>query len=1087
MDWQKFEKRFDALNAEQKDAVTTIDGPTLVIAGPGSGKTEILSLRVANILKERDVLPQSILCLTFTDSAQKNMRSRLFSLIGEVAYKIPIFTFHGFAVSIINKYPEYFYKGASFEPLDDVTKIKILENILAGQKKGSKLSSYHPKEGYIYLKAVESSISALKRAALLPDDLEKLLTENKKSYAKLNKQIGDLFSDRIQKETIEKAKKLIQKSKTPKSSLPYIEYQTIFSNSLSRVLSECEREQNTKALSKWKAAWLSKDEDGRSVLKNSLEIDKLSELVELYRRYQEELYQYGYFDFDDMLIDVILAIRKNKTLRFLLAETFEYVLIDEFQDTNDAQFSLVREIFKVSEEYLGKPNIMAVGDDDQAIYKFQGAEVSNMLNFLRLYSDTKLIVLKKNYRSTKEILSIARKVIIQGEERLENRIQQIEKNLIPMKSTDTPGITFKEFPTHIHELVYISKEIKKLKEEGIEYKDIAVIGRKHKDLVELIPYLHREKIPVNYERQIDVLSLQHIQEIVTMAIYAESLLGKTEREELLPTILSFEFWQIPRIEIWELSKKVESTRKHWIQVMKESGGTVARIADFLLEVAGQSKYKTCDEILDYLIGSHSESKGKADLPKSPFREYYFGETKLGENQDEYIHFLSSLRVFVETLRGYKSGKELSLSDLVEFVELHKKNNLAIYDRSKLIEKESSINLLTAHTAKGLEYKAVFIINCQEHVWFGRGMPRKISFPENLPIMPVGDDFDDKIRLFYVALTRAKEKIYFLSFATSELGKELPAIEFLREYTKEYHKDDNEVSLEIVHLSETKKTHFGHFNNSESAFLRALADDYVLNITHLNNFLDIEKKGPEYFFQVNFLRFPQAKTPDMAYGSAVHKAVQKLYIHLKQEGKIPSQKQFIKFFENDLFKQRLNNIEFQSYLTKGKETLKEYYEFNKKLFNKDDLVEFDFLHEHVHIGDALISGKIDRIERRDTYVDVVDLKTGKTLKSFEKYGSDFNKVLKYKRQLLFYKLLIEGSSTFKDLKVREGKLEFIEEKKSENRILAMNFNSEESERLKLLISVVYSKIKNLDFPNVSEYGTSEKEHVRFEDDLINGTI
>ena len=159
----KFKEKYAKLNNEQKEAVDCIDGPMLVVAGPGSGKTELLSLRVANILQKTDVFPNNILCLTFTEAAATNMRNRLSDIIGQAAYKVAIHTFHSFGNEIINQNPEYFYQGATYNPVDDLAQVEIIEEILKESKHNSKLRSYNPEQGFVYMKDIIERISDLKK------------------------------------------------------------------------------------------------------------------------------------------------------------------------------------------------------------------------------------------------------------------------------------------------------------------------------------------------------------------------------------------------------------------------------------------------------------------------------------------------------------------------------------------------------------------------------------------------------------------------------------------------------------------------------------------------------------------------------------------------------------------------------------------------------------------------------------------------------------------------------------------------------------------------------------------------------------
>ncbi|TFG76891.1 MAG: ATP-dependent helicase, partial [Thermodesulfobacteriales bacterium] len=428
-----FEERYSNLNPEQKDAVDSIYGPLLVVAGPGTGKTEILSLRVANILRKTDTAPKNILCLTFTTSAAYNMRERLTKLIGRDAYKVAINTFHSFGVDIISTYPEYFYKGMTFNPVDDVSQIEILEEILTELPYDNDLGNLHPEGGYVYLKDIKSVIGELKKAGITPDEFRNILAINKKSLESLNPSIHSIFSQRISNKLIGSIECFIENLKPVDLgyaiSLNLQSIPKILKSSLEEAMENVSMLGKNTPLSEWKRDKTTKDDSGNQELKDTKYLEKLFSLADVYEKYQMLMYERRYYDFDDMILNAISGIEENNSLKYELQDRYEYILVDEFQDTNDAQMKLINQI-TIYDESDRIPNIMAVGDDDQAIYKFQGAELSNILNFTDTYSETKIVTITSNYRSTQEILDIARYVILQGKERLENKYSHIDKEIV---------------------------------------------------------------------------------------------------------------------------------------------------------------------------------------------------------------------------------------------------------------------------------------------------------------------------------------------------------------------------------------------------------------------------------------------------------------------------------------------------------------------------------------------------------------------------------------------------------------------------------------------------------------------------------
>lgn len=1101
-----FKERYAQLNKKQKRAVDTIDGPLLVVAGPGSGKTEILSLRVGNILEQTQVLASNILCLTFTESATANMRKRLSGLIGSEAYRVAIHTFHNFCVEIIQRYPQYFYGGAFFSPADELSQVQIMEDIFEKLPHNHPFSSYHPEQGYVYLRDVLVVIGLLKKAGLDPVEFEKIIKHNQKSLLKIDEIISESLSDRLSKENLNKIGeavggllKLVEEDKKTFVSDFFSPISVVITESLKLAVDKAIEEGKMTSLSAWKAKWLRKGDAGQSLLKDSLNLEKMLALAQIYANYREIMHSKGYYDFDDMILDVITALKNNPALRYEIQEQYQYVLVDEFQDTNDAQMRLLRYITD-AEVNEGRPNIMAVGDDDQAVYKFQGAELSNILNFKKLFKDVEIVTMTDNYRSTQDILDVASHIIKKGEERLEKLMPEIEKNLVASNPKLKKGnLVHKEFQTNAHEYHYISREIKKKIEAGERPEEIAVIARKHKQLQTLVPYLQAVGVPIRYEREQNVFKEPHIAELIVVAKFVTTLADKNndEADEYLPEILSFPFWELKREDIWQISLSARrgDHSKTWLEVMQEyQNPKVSEISKFLINLGISAQSEPLEQVLDKIIGSY-------------FKNFYFNKEKFEHARAEYLAFLSSLRVFVNALREYKTGEILSLRDLVEFVDLHEKNNIALNDQSPFAKLGGAVNLLTAHKAKGLEFETVFVLSCQEDVWAGRPVPSKLSLPSNLPIRPAGDTEDDQLRLFYVALTRAKRHLYLTSYLQKENGESSDKLRFLiaeegeevvmeKEALKKIYfgnNDDGGKAVPDAHEVLTASWlsyHTAPFIGSEEKLLKSLLEDYQMPITHLNNFLDVEKGGPQYWLEQNLLQFPQAKTGPSSYGSAIHHTLEKVSLYLKKENCQPEHKDVLDWFTVFLKKERLPKVDYDYYLNKGLADLPVYFEAKKETFGQKDLVEFNFKEQGVIIDGAHLSGKIDRIiDLGMGQCKVLDYKTGKPLESFdESEPYKKKKIQNYQRQLTYYKLLVENSREFSGkFKVKIGTLDFIEPKNKKIISLDKGITLEEVERLTKLVSIVYKKIMNLDLPDVSKYSKDAEGIEEFEEDLLAGNI
>jgi DNA helicase-2/ATP-dependent DNA helicase PcrA len=1128
-----FAERYKELNKQQKKAVDTIDGPLLVIAGPGSGKTEILSLRVGKILQESQVLASDILCLTFTEAASVNMRNRLTKLIGQEGYRVAIHTFHNFCVEIIQKYPEYFYNGAFFSAADELTQVQILEEIFEKLPHKNPLSSKHPEQGFVYLKDSLYLMGNLKKAGIEPGEFKKILNHNKKLIPEINKIIQTIFADRLSKEAITKAKVNLVKLKMIADNsakdfpniffkdLAFATYET-----LKVATDDADDSDSTKPLSAWKESKLKKDDDNNNVLKDTLYIEKLLAFADIYADYRKAMFEKGYYDFDDMILDCISLLEKNPSLRFEIQEQYQYILVDEFQDTNEAQMRLIHFITDAPVNE-GKPNIMAVGDYDQAIYRFQGAEVANFSNFLKEFKDVEVVTMTQNYRSTQDILDIAGEIISKGEINIEKISEEMGKTLISSNKNIKPGdIKHKEFTTCAHEYHFIAKEIRKKIDAGENPEEITVIGRKHYQLEEIVPYLKEVKVDIRYEREQNVFKEPHIAQLITISKFLTSIANKykDEADEFLPEILSFPFWNVKREDVWKVSLAARrgEKEKNWLEVMLESKNPkIKSIADFLIELGIRSENEPLEKILDSIVGSHlalSEENEDDDtletLPKvaglfvSPFKEFYFSKEKFEHAKAEYLSFLSSLRVFVNALREYKSGEVLSIKDLVEFVELHEENEIPLNDQSPFSKLKGAVNLMTAHGAKGLEFETVFVLSCQDNIWAGKGMGSKIVLPSNLPIGPSSDNEDDKLRLFYVAITRAKRHLYLTSYQTEENGKEAKKLRFLVSekdkegiekqalktlyFPEQASKDEDAPQPHEVLTASWLDYRTMPFIGSEKKILETLVDEYKMPVTHLNNFLNIERGGPQYFLEQNLLRFPQSKTASGSYGTAIHKTLEKYILSFKKNGKLENVTNVLDWFLIFLRKERMAPADFKQYSERGLEALEKFLDEKKDTFNQNDTVEFNFKDQSVNIGGAALSGKIDRIvDIGNNELEVHDYKTGNPLEDWEN-SEPYKKVkaYEYERQLIFYKILVENSREFGGKKkVEKGILDFVEPKRENGQIITLDtlIDKEKTEKLKKLISIVYKKITKLDFPDITKYSKNLKGIEEFEEDLLEGKI
>jgi DNA helicase-2/ATP-dependent DNA helicase PcrA len=399
---QRYKEALAGLNAQQREAVETIDGPVLVIAGPGTGKTQLISTRVGYILQITDTPADAILLLTFTEAGVNAMRERLAQLVGRASYDIQLNTYHAFGGEIFRRYPDYF-EGLELNLIEELSSDTLLRGIIA------KLPYSNPlKFADNYIDDIKSFISEAKRALLSPDDIEQIVQDNLKFINSANKSCQTALRaiNTVSKKSVPLFEELLASFTSYVNEdltdgvLPLVRYAQ---GELELSVEHFNQTSKTNLLTEWKRHWLAKDAEGNTIIDGKQVNERLSAAAGIYRRYQAQLKKQKLYDYDDMILRAIETLESNPELKYSLAERYSHIMLDEFQDTNPAQFRLVQ-LLTDHPVHEGRPNVLAVGDDDQAIYAFQGADHANMLNFAKHYQNVKFISLQENYRSWPELL-----------------------------------------------------------------------------------------------------------------------------------------------------------------------------------------------------------------------------------------------------------------------------------------------------------------------------------------------------------------------------------------------------------------------------------------------------------------------------------------------------------------------------------------------------------------------------------------------------------------------------------------------------------------------------------------------------------
>ena len=1130
-----FDTRYATLNANQRQAVDYIHGSLLVIAGPGTGKTELLSMRTAQILRQTDTLPDSILCLTFTESGAANMRQRLRQIIGEDAYKIAIHTFHSFGTEIINQHRQYFFRGADAQPADELTQHQIVAGILEGLDWRNPLSVKNNGE-FVYTSELIRVISEFKQSGLTPAELRAITADNQRVIADIASDIQQVFAAKISKKTIELFAPLAEKiaerigeensattANLPSSITPYAQ---VLALSIAHAAQEAIDANSTKPLTAWKNKWCEKNAAGEFVLKDFTASEKLSAAIDVYEAYGNVLAERSLFDYDDMILSVIQACESHSELRANLQEQFQFIMVDEFQDTNLAQLRLLFDLTGDEDN----PNIMAVGDDDQAIFSFQGADVGNIQRFRQRYHDPKIIVLTDNYRSAADILTAARGVITQGTDRLENTIDGLSKQLTAHASGSGAQVQVQEFTSASEERAGVAKQIAELIKRGENPAHITVIARHHKELIELLPYLYRQNLAVNYERHDDILEQDIIQALdklarVVTAIHQNNL---DTANSLLPEVIAHPAFGFSALDIWRLSLHAYKNRELWLESML-ANSTFQPFGEWLLERAKDVPNLPLEEQLDGLLGLEAgatpidsvqrlQSTGEepssellftrrasrdaraaiavrsSEESSSPtsLAAHYFSPDNLTQNPDAYLTTLESLRTLRQKLRDRITDASPTLADFLEFIDLHRSTKTRLtHIRPQASALGGAINLMTAHKSKGLEFPHVFVIGAIDSAWGEkvRSRSRLIRYPANLQLQPAGTSYDERLRLFFVAMTRAKTALTMTYSQTNDAGSDTMIASFLTDHTPTIIPAADAPTTQLTVAQTDWSTRLSAPMSAElKDVLAPTLETYKLSITHLNNFLDVSRGGPQNFLLNNLLRFPSAKSPAASYGTAIHASLQQLHNLLRADHHLPPTERILHYFRTSLEAQHLPPDDFELYLDKGTAALTAFLDAKSSDFHDTELAELDFAHQGVVVGGARLTGKLDvaDIDKNNKTIFVTDYKTGKPSHSW-KGASDYEKIKlhKYRQQLMFYQLLVTSSRDYGNFSFTGARLQFVEPDMKTGDILSLEdtFSEEELAKFTQLIGGVWRKITTLELPDISGYSADYKGMVQFEGDLL----
>ncbi len=1072
------------LNKEQQAAVEYLGGPLLVLAGPGTGKTQLLSAKVAYILQHTDTNPENILCLTFTDAGAENMRDRLQSMIGKAALDVNIYTYHAFGSNILDRYKSYAENidRKLDAPIDETAQYKIIHDIQQHLPAMDILRDSDTKD-------IISTIGNAKAARLTATDLRKIAERNIQDSLDISNDITPILLELKPREKFQIAlenvyQPILEVLIKHTSTEPIVKNVECIANVLTRDLAKviedatAEEKPKLKPLSDWKNKNFEacvrdpKHPEAKSYrLKDYIANKKLYSLANIMEKYEQKLQADGLFDFNDMIECAINYLKTDDGFRMQLSELFQFILLDEFQDTNASQFELI----KLLTQY-DKPVVMAVGDDDQAIFEFQGANASNLRDYQEYYN-AKVITLLDNYRSTGEVLGLSRKLAEQIEDSFAKNYQ-INKTLRSMKDAwngevKTAQVSRHEFPAPVAEYYWIAKEIRKLVDQGENPNDIAIIAPKHKNIAPILPYLKKQNLDVTYEKRDNILLDPKMSQIIKLARFIYRLANREQPVENLLEILSFDFWQIsPSTAIRAVEKKWD-VNKTVIEYLS-GDPELEKIGELLASLAAKVTTMPLELWLDSLLGNVAIN----DLT-SPMMQYYQDHSSEVELLEFYEN-LSTLRqkVLAHARSSHSDDSDYipKLADFVSTIDDFELANTPIMRISVYRDSSAAIQVMTSHKSKGLEFKHVFLTSVDDAAWGkSTGNNNKLTLPKNLTyIRHTGITDDEKLRLFFVAITRAKESLIMTSSEHAEDGSDIKRLRYLSESSRDEDEQISPYLLEpvkkiIYHndLTDAEKIEtlqlgwvsaYQKLEPSAMELLRDRMKDYRLTASDLTSFIDIIYAGPQQVYQNKVLHAPMPPADfSICYGNILHT----VFEQITSQG--IGDDAALELFKNEAKKAVLSEEDRQNLLEKGEHSLQiALNEFSPILRHAYAKAEVNLSAEHLNYDGIPLTGKIDHIEidPKAKTIEIYDFKTGKYHSS--KWESQPS-LYKYSLQLGFYKLLLNLSMQYRNYKVIKGHILFVTPDDDDlvyDKVY--EFNETDEQRLKQLMHAIHKQLTSLDF-------------------------
>jgi DNA helicase-2/ATP-dependent DNA helicase PcrA len=963
-----FKEEYKRLNKAQKEAVDSLDGPVMVVAGPGTGKTQILALRIGNILLQTDTSADSILCLTFTNSGVKAMKNRLNDYIGPDAEKVHISTFHSFGIELIEK--NYLLLGFTMMPklLSDDEAVFLVDDILQGNAWEYLRPRTNP---VMYFSDLKQLISILKRERLTPEEF------------------------------------------------------------LSYVLSDIEFLKNNKESISTRGE--SKGQLKKEIKTKIESLERTREVVEFYRIYEEKKHEAGFMDYDDILEYTVKLAEDYEDIRAEIKENYQYVLVDEHQDSSGVQNNFLKAVWRDTE----LPNIFVVGDDRQLIYGFSGAQLSYFEEFSHFFGKAKLVVLTENYRSTENILTLADDLLK----------STITKEQLHTNTDLNYQNTLSEYAFPRDEILGAGLYFKDKIKEGMKIEECALLVPKNYHVRNAIEILNNMGVPVSAGKNLslfDIMETQSLFRVLNIIAnpfdfisLSESLLDKYSN---IPTFEAHKFLKSTKRDQLNIEELISCGKDDGLFAKENSISKWGSVLKNYIDTLSNEKLSVIVSTIgnEFLIdksGTHEELIRNVEVVRSFIHLALLFEQK---------HKNEKLPSFLEYLKRLESyGSHIGLASFGS---------------------EAGVQVMTLHKSKGLEYKAVWIAHMNEEVLMSEKR-NSFSLPEKVKMHIAERDIESTKRELYVAITRAKEFCNISYAGENYNGNEMELAQIIRELPEKHFvkKTKEETEKEILShgpeiYTTTLEKDEGDILEDIKKFVKENYEESRVSVSLLNNFFEC----PWRWYFRNFLKLPEVKSVSLGLGSAVHSTIEFI---LKNKVVLKSVDIKNKIKE-ELEKEGIDNeSELKKLIKDGEKAVSYFVENYYANLAKDYTSERSLQFRDPKFPQLLMYGKLDLTERLPSGdIVVTDFKTGstKTKGVIEKIDEE-GRLSSLMRQLAMYSYLIAGAEKGKD--VYASKLLFLEAGESDkNALYSTHIDNEKIDLLLKDIADYNNLLKSGDWVN-----------------------